>query len=87
MLEIYFNIKNTKFSEDCIVVGDFNVIRNSAEKRGGNFGRDPFREKMEELIEDWDMLDISPQRGKFTWTNMRAKPRAYCCMFGSIHCS
>ena len=29
---------------------------------------------MEDLIEDWDMLDISPQRGKFTWMNMRTEP-------------
>jgi len=45
-------LKHTEFSKDCIVASDFNVIRNNAEKRGGNFGTDPFREKMEELIED-----------------------------------
>ena len=31
-------LKHTEFSKDCIVASDFNVIRNNAEKRGGNFG-------------------------------------------------
>jgi endonuclease/exonuclease/phosphatase family metal-dependent hydrolase len=32
------NLKESKFSMDCIIVGDFNVVRNSAEKRGLVFG-------------------------------------------------
>jgi disulfide oxidoreductase YuzD len=54
------NLKDKEFFMDCIVVGDFNVIRNSAKKRRAIFGRDSFREKMEALIEEWDMIDVIP---------------------------
>jgi hypothetical protein len=50
-------------------------------------GQDPSREKMDELIEDWDMLDVKPQKGKFTWSNMRFGPRAHRCAVRSLHCS
>jgi hypothetical protein len=29
------NLKDSEFSMDCIVAGDFNVTRNNVEKRGG----------------------------------------------------
>jgi len=45
------SIKDFHFIEDCILVGDFNVVRNNMEKRGGFFGRDPFREKLEGILE------------------------------------
>ena len=31
--------------------------------------RDPTREWVEDLIHDWDLLDIKPCRGKYTWSN------------------
>lgn len=40
----------------------------------GSFGRDPFRERMEELLVDWDMLDINSQKGRYAWSNMRSGP-------------
>jgi hypothetical protein len=57
------NLKNSEFSTYCIIVGDFNAIIHNSEKRGGRFVRDPFREKLEELIVDWDLLDIKPIKG------------------------
>ena len=36
--------------------------------------RDPAREWVEDLIQDWDLLDIKPSRGKFTWSNKRERP-------------
>jgi hypothetical protein len=69
---------------DCILAGDFNVIRNNTEKRGGFFGRDPFHEKMEEILVDWDMLDINPQRGRYTWSNMRSGPGHIASRLGSF---
>jgi hypothetical protein len=58
-----------KVSQSCIIVGDFNVTISSQEKKGGSMVRDPLREKVEELIEDWDLIDIKPIRGKYTWSN------------------
>jgi hypothetical protein len=53
-------LKDTKFFEDCIIVSDFNVLRTNAKKRGGIFCRDPFHDKMEELVEEWGMMDAIP---------------------------
>jgi len=39
------------------------------------FGRDPFQEKMEGLLEEWDLLDIKPKKETYTWTNMGLGPR------------
>ena len=40
-------------------------------KKGGSPVRDPAREWVEDLIMDWDLEDIKPSKGKFTWTNKR----------------
>ena len=55
-----------RFKEDnlhikSIVAGDFNTILYNSEKRGGNLVRDPFRERMEDFISNWDILDIVPK--------------------------
>jgi len=63
------NLKNTKFSMDCIIDGDFNATIHSLEKMGGSVVSDPSRKKLEELIVDQDLLDIKPIKGKYTWTN------------------
>jgi hypothetical protein len=43
----------------------------ASEKKGGSFGRDPFRENLEGIIKEWDLLDINPQKGRYMWSNMR----------------
>jgi hypothetical protein len=52
-----------------IVAGDFNTTLCQKEKRGGSIVRDPFRERMEDLISLCDLTDVKPQKGKYTWTN------------------
>jgi hypothetical protein len=69
------NLRNSDYSKNYIIVGEINIIRNSAEKRGGIFGRDPFCDNIKELIMEWGLLGIPLHRGKFNWTNMRAGPR------------
>jgi hypothetical protein len=54
-------LRNSDYYENYIIAGDLNIIRNNAEKRGGIFGRDPFCDNLEELIMEWDLLDIPPQ--------------------------
>jgi hypothetical protein len=43
-----------------------------AHKKGGSIASDPFKENIEYLINDWDLLDIKPIKGKYTWTNKRS---------------
>jgi hypothetical protein len=44
------------------------------EKRGGSIVRDPAREWVEDLAAAWDLLDIKPTKGRYTWTNKRIGP-------------
>lgn len=63
--------KEENLHQQSIVDGVFNTMLYSYEKRGGNQIQDPFKERMEDLISEWDLLDINPKQGKFTWTNRR----------------
>jgi hypothetical protein len=60
--------------ENFIIAGDLNLTLISTEKRGGNIVRDPTREWAKDLMKDWDLLDIKPSTGKFTWSNKRVGP-------------
>ena len=44
------------------------------EKKGGSLVRDPAREWVEDFILDWELEDIKPTSGKFTWSNKRIAP-------------
>ena len=60
--------------KNIIIAGDLNVTLAAEEKKGGSPVRDPAREWVEDLILEWDLEDIKPPRGKFTWTNKRRGP-------------
>jgi hypothetical protein len=45
-------LRKTDYSNNCIIACDLNIIRNSVEKRGVIFGRDPFIDNMEEIVLD-----------------------------------
>ena len=51
-----------------------NVTLALSEKKGGSPVRDPAREWVEDIISGWDLADIKPSRGKFTWSNKRVGP-------------
>eukprot|EP00253_Pinus_taeda_P025433 PITA_25433 len=55
-----------------IIGGDMNLIRQVEEKFGGNFHPDPFRDKMETIIQLFNLIDTPLSNGKFTWSNKRA---------------
>jgi len=63
------NLKYSKFSMDCIILGDFNVTIRNFEKGGGRISRDYFRENLEDLIRDWDLMDVNLIKGRFTCSN------------------
>lgn len=54
-----------------ILGGDLNLIRNREEKFGETFHNDPSREALEEIIEDYKLIDIPPSNGKYTWNNKK----------------
>eukprot|EP00253_Pinus_taeda_P012274 PITA_12274 len=60
--------------ENIIIAGDLNLTLLLSEKRGGNIVQDPARELAEDLMQDWDLIDIKPITGKFTWSNKRDGP-------------
>ena len=43
------------------------------EKRGGSMVQDPFQGTLEYLISKWDLIDIKPKRGKYTWIDIRVR--------------
>eukprot|EP00253_Pinus_taeda_P023717 PITA_23717 len=54
-----------------IVAGDFNLVLHANEKRGGNFTSDPFRSRLEVVIQDHDLVDIRPKNRRYTSSNRR----------------
>jgi len=65
-------LRNSIYLSTCIIGGDFNTHLNPGEKKGGSKIKDPFSENLIDLILDWDMQDIKPSKGKYTWNNRRS---------------
>ena len=57
-----------------ILGGDLNLTLSATEKKGGSRVRDQAREWVEDIMSIWEMEDIKPARGKFTWSNKRVGP-------------
>ena len=57
-----------------ILSGDFNATKSQAKKRGGSIIKDPFGEKMEDLMAYLDLLEPPLKNGKYTWSNKRTCP-------------
>jgi hypothetical protein len=55
-----------EYYQNNIIASNFNVTLHHKEKRVGNLVRDPFWERMEDMIYDWDLVDINPSKGNFT---------------------
>ena len=60
--------------ENTIIAGDLNLTLLSADKIGGSIVHDLARERAEDLMQDWDLLDIKPISNKYTRTNKRIGP-------------
>jgi exonuclease III len=60
--------------ENIIIGGDLNVTLAATEKKGGSIVRDPAREWVEDIMSDWELEDVKPTKGKYTWSNKRAGP-------------
>lgn len=68
------HLLESKNFENIIIAGDLNLTLHMEEKRGGTIVRDPAREWVEDLMQDWDLLDIPSKNGKYTWSNKRICP-------------
>ena len=54
-----------------IIAGDLNLTLAPCEKKGGVCGKDYMHDAMENMIHDWDLVDIKPKVGRFMWSNRR----------------
>lgn len=52
-----------------IIGGDLNRVFNADEKFGGSFHVDPSRYSIENIMESYNLLDIPPNNGIYTWSN------------------
>jgi hypothetical protein len=68
------NLAEMENLENTIIVGNLNLTLHLSEKKGGSIVRSPAREWVEDLIQDWDLLDIKPSNGKCTWSNKKVGP-------------
>jgi exonuclease III len=54
-----------------IIAGDLNLVMNGKEKRGGRSSKDQMIFVVEDIIQQWDLMDFKPCKGLYTWTNNR----------------
>ena len=54
-----------------VLGGDFNLITNLQEKKGGTRKLDPTAERFSNLIHQLKLVDIRTTNGLFTWNNKR----------------
>jgi len=62
---------NGEPNSNIIVAGDFNLVLHANEKRGGCFTPNPFRGRMEAIIQDHELVDVVPKNHRYTWSNRR----------------
>ena len=56
-----------------LIGGDFNIILNLLEKKGGIRREEPEMTLFREVIQDLHLVDIPTVNGKFTWNNRRGE--------------
>ena len=57
-----------------VLARDLNVILSQEEKIGGSLVKDPIREMVDDIILEWNLMDVKPSSGKYTWNNKRTGP-------------
>jgi hypothetical protein len=63
--------------KDLIFVGDFNTTLHPKENKGGSLSQGPLKRKLNDLISSFNIMDIKPSNGQFTWSNRRVGPGPY----------
>ena len=55
-----------------MIAGDLNISLSPNEKKGGQRGRDFMLGMVEEIIQTYDLNDLKPKFGRYTWSNHRS---------------
>lgn len=58
-----------------ILGGVLNLVRSIEEKFGGTYHTDPSTDILEEIMQQHNLIDISPSNRKYTWSNKRVGKR------------
>eukprot|EP00253_Pinus_taeda_P004132 PITA_04132 len=58
-------------SSNIILGGDLNLILHANEKRGGSFISDSYRIHLENIMQEYELMDIVPKNRRYTWSNRR----------------
>eukprot|EP00253_Pinus_taeda_P031705 PITA_31705 len=73
--EACWNTLEANLEEDqdnnLILAGDLNLVLHANEKRGGTFTADPFRNRLEHIMQGQELVDIKPKNRLYTWSNRR----------------
>ena len=48
----------------CIIAGVYNVTISPEEKKSGSKFRDPFEERLEDVIASWKLVNVKQRKGK-----------------------
>jgi len=60
------DILDVEENTNIILVGDFNLIIHTNEKRGGSFTPDPYRIQLENIMQEHDLMDVPPKNYRYT---------------------
>jgi hypothetical protein len=64
--------------------GDFNLIRNLDEKKGGIRCLEQESSDFQNLLDNTNLIDLETSNGTFTWTNRRTGIHQIACRTGSV---
>ena len=62
-----------------IIGGNFNLIRNLGEKKGGIHSLNPASTLFNNTISDLDLIDVRTSNGLFTWNSNQSGDRGIAC--------
>jgi hypothetical protein len=66
------DLHNNRINENWLIFGDFNLIRNSSEKLGGNGLDINLSDMFHDTLNQCDLIDLGYQGNTYTWANNQA---------------
>ena len=84
-LDLLSDTKEIAEGKSWILGGDFNMIRNLEEKKGGIRNLHPANAKFNDLIDDLNLIDVRTSNGIFMWNNKQDGDRGIACWLDRIY--
>ena len=78
-IESLTDLKTLAQNREWIIGGDFNLIRNLDEKKGGIRSLNSASTLFNNTISDLDLIDVRTSNGIFTWNNKQLGDRGIAC--------